>query len=65
MAAVANTVALPVVSVIHQISANPTRALPKSEKAWPIQMVKKGTFQPLVKILLNFVLALHCQSPRL
>jgi hypothetical protein len=40
------------VSVIHQIRANPTSALPKRENTCPAQMVKNGSFQPLLKVFL-------------
>ena len=52
MAAVARTVALPVVKVIHQIRANPTSELPRRENACPPQMVKKEIFQPLLNFFL-------------
>jgi hypothetical protein len=48
MAAIANTVAEPVVSVNHQTRANCANPLPKSEKAWAVQKVMKGVFHDFV-----------------
>ena len=43
--ALASTVAEPVERVSHQMRAKCTNMLPSQEKAYPIQMVKKGVFQ--------------------
>jgi len=43
----ASTVAEPVVSVTHQIRANIATRLPRSDSAWPPQMVKNGARQAL------------------
>jgi hypothetical protein len=55
--AVARTVAEPVVWVSHQMTAKETNWLPKREKAWPVQMVKKRGAQGLVfsKAVLAFI----------
>jgi hypothetical protein len=50
MAAIARTLALPVVSVIYQMSAKPTNWLPNREKACPLQMVKNLAFHPFLLI---------------
>jgi hypothetical protein len=63
VAAVARTVALPVVSVIHQIKAKLTSELPRRENACPVQMVKKGNFQPIFSFLFNSFLILIVKTP--